>query len=48
MTEINEEQLLNFEEQLLSFKEVDRNEILKQIILRISNTQGGNKWKEKM
>lgn len=43
MTEINEEQLLNFEEQLLSFKEVDRNEILKQIILRISNTQGGNK-----
>lgn len=36
MTEINEEQLL-------SFKEVDRNEILKQIILRISNTQGGNK-----
>jgi hypothetical protein len=43
MIEINEEQLLNFEEQLLSFKEVDRNEILKQIILRISNTQGGNK-----
>lgn len=43
MIEINEEQLLNFEEQLLSFKEVDRNEILKQIILRISNTQGENK-----
>lgn len=43
MIEINEEQLLKFEEQLLSFKEVDRNEILKQIILRISNTQGGNK-----
>lgn len=43
MIEINEEQLLKFEEQLLSFKEVDRNEILKQIILRISNTEGGNK-----
>ena len=43
MIEINEEQLLKFEEQLLSFKEVDRNEILNQIILRISNTQGGNK-----
>ena len=34
------------EEQLLSFKEVDRIKILKQIILGNIKYIGGNKWEE--